>query len=166
MFLAYVLLFVAAVGTLTSMVYLGMVAASAVRFRAKSRRPHITSELPAVTLMKPLHGMEPQLRENLESFFRQDHTNYEIIFGTRTADDPALTVVAGLCRDYPSIPVRVVISGEPEWPNAKVCNLHSMFAAASNDYLIISDSDVKVGPSYIHDVLPPLLEREVGMVTC
>ena len=164
----HVLLLLAVFGLLTSTVYLGIVAVAALHFRSRVRKPNadVIPNLPSVTLLKPLHGMEPRLRQNLESFFRQSYRNYEIIFGARSAQDPALAVVEDLRRAYPSVPAKIVISGEPQWPNAKVCNLHKMLSAASHEYLIISDSDVKVPPDYILQVLPPLLHREIGMVTC
>src|SRR5438067_7595854 len=113
-----------------------------------------------------LHGKGRWMRRILKSIFRQTYRNYGIIFGGRSANDSALGVLEALRRAYPSVPAKIVISGEPQWPNAKVCNLHKMLAAASHQYLIISDSDVKVPPDYILQVLPPLLNPEIGMVTC
>src|SRR5437764_11190558 len=128
-----VLLLVALAGLLTSSVYLGLVLVATVRFRRRRApiAPARAGALPPVTLLKPLHGMEPRLRQNLESFFRQSYRNYEIIFGARSAHDPALAVVEDLLHEYPDTPAQIVISGEPKWPNPKVCNLHKMLAAAS-----------------------------------
>ena len=39
----------------------------------------------AVTIFKPVHGMEAQLEENLESFFQQDYPAFEIVLGARDA---------------------------------------------------------------------------------
>jgi ceramide glucosyltransferase len=167
--MVYALLFVACAGLLTSTVYLGLVMVAAVRFRRNSRSnvgSAADAALPAVTLLKPLHGMEPRLRQNLESFFRQDYPNFEIIFGVRHSDDPALTAVCELSRRYSQVPVKIVLSGEPQWPNAKVFNLHAMLAKASHPLLVISDSDVRVVPTYLREVTRPLLDPLVGMVTC
>src|SRR6185437_7415981 len=51
-------------------------------------------------------------------------------------------------------------------PNAKVCSLQRMAEASASEYLVVSDSDVRVTPQYLRDVVRPLLQREVGMVTC
>src|SRR5262245_53844062 len=79
-------LLVALIGTLSSTVFLGMVLVAAARYRrrAESARKAAASisasALPAVTLLKPVHGMEPRLAENLESFFQQDYPDFEIVF--------------------------------------------------------------------------------------
>ena len=163
-----VLIFVALFGLLTSTVYLGMVLAASARFGRLRRRDRseLPSSLPPATLLKPLHGMEPHLRENLESFFRQDYPSYEIVFGMRSPDDPALNVVREISLRYPHVRVKTVFSGEPPWPNAKVYNLNQMMQAAAHDLLVISDSDVHVEPNYLRDVTRPLLNPEIGMVTC
>jgi ceramide glucosyltransferase len=122
--------------------------------------------LPPVTVLKPVHGMEPKLEANLESFFRQDYPDFEIIFGTRSWDNEALVVVAKLRAKYPGVRTQVVISGDPSWPNAKVFSLAKMIASSDNDYLVISDSDVLVGPDFLRNVVPPLLDSKVGLVTC
>ena len=163
-----VILFVALFGLLTSTVYLGMVLAASARFgRLRGRDRSLPfSPLPPATLLKPLHGMEPHLRENLESFFRQDYPSYEIVFGMRSPDDPALNVVREISLRYPNVRVKTVFSGEPPWPNAKVYNLNQMMPTAAHDLLVISDSDVHVEPNYLRDVTRPLLDPEIGMVTC
>ena len=165
------LLAVALVGTASSTVYFGMVMVAALRKRriareqARSAAAENTT-LPPVTILKPLHGAEPRLEENLGSFFVQDYPDYEIVVGCRQASDPALEVVERLCARYPQVKVRVVLSGEPEWPSAKVWSLEKMIASSRNDYMIISDSDILVPPDLLRNVIPPLLDRANGLVTC
>ena len=85
--LRHLLWFGALIGTLTSTVFLGMVLFAAVRYALNCRRQRTqlvpTPNLPSVTILKPLHGMEPKLEENLESFFRQDYPEFAIVFGVR-----------------------------------------------------------------------------------
>jgi ceramide glucosyltransferase len=165
-------LLLAVVGTLSSTVFLGMVFAAVARYfrMARAARNATTSvpdsELPPVTLLKPVHGMEPRLAENLESFFRQDYPNFEIVFGARDADNGALRVAEELCRRHPEVKSKIVLSGYPTWPNAKVFSLDKMIADSSSDYLVISDSDVKVAPDFLRNVIPPLLDPKNGLVTC
>ena len=161
------LLLVGAAGLVTSTGYLVLVLIASARFRRERRKAEfVPSEFPPVTLLKPVCGMEPGLEEHLTSFFEQQYPSYEIIFGARTEDDPALDVARRISARYPSVPVRIVTSGEPWRPNAKVCSMVKMYEHASHDYLIISDSDVKVGPNYIEEVVQPLLDVRNGMVSC
>ncbi len=41
-----------------------------------------------------------------------------------------------------------------------------MIATSANDFLVISDSDILVGPDFLRNVIPPLCEPENGLVTC
>lgn len=168
----FILMAIAAIGTLTSTIYLGLVLVAAARHRRVAARAQATagavdpSALPTVCVLKPVHGLEPRLYDNLESFFRQDYPAYEIVFGTRTPEDPALTVVDELRQKYPYIPVRIIYSGHPEFPNAKVYSLDKMIASTRCNHLVISDSDVLVEPDFLRNVITPLLRPENGLVTC
>ena len=165
--LSLLLLLCAGTGLVSSSVFLVLSMASALRFRRRVQQSAVAaSSLPPVTLLKPLCGLEPNLEQNLESFFRQDYPNFELIFGTREANDPALEVVQRIHERYPEIKIKVVLSGEPDRPNAKVCSLEKMYTAASSDYFVISDSDVRVTPDYLKELTVPLLDPAVGLVTC
>jgi len=162
--IARALMVVAFAGLFISTFYLLLVGVAVWRFRRR-RLAGAEAELPPVTLLKPVHGLEPQLRDSLESFFRLDYPQFEIIFGARTTDDPALAIVRELMQIYPQVPAKVVTSGEPAWPNAKCWSLVKMMGEASFDYLVVSDSDVEVARDYLRDLIPPLLEPGVGCVT-
>lgn len=167
MLISRLLILCAIIGLVSCTGFLALLAVAAMRFRRRRHpAPVPESNLPPVTLLKPLCGLEPNLEANLESFFIQDYPQYEIIFGTRNSDDPALTIVEAMQRRYPGIPIKVVYSGDPDCANAKVCSLESMYAEASHDYLVMSDSDVLVNSSYIREVIRPLLDSNVGMVHC
>ena len=163
----HILLFCSIAGFISSTVYLLLVLEAARRFRAKGHNPsQATHAWPLVTVLKPLHGLEPRLGRNLESFFLQDYPAFELIFGARNAEDPALTVVESLRRKYPQVRATVVLSGEPAYPNAKVFALEKMMTAAAGSYLVITDSDVCVQADCIQQVAAPLLDPAVGVVTC
>jgi ceramide glucosyltransferase len=160
---------VAAAGTLSSAVFLVLALLGVVRFHQETRRQLRTvpddAHLPPVSVLKPVHGLEAQLKENIESFFRQDYPNYEILFAADEANDPALEVVREVCARYPHIPTRILVTGTP-WPNPVVYSFHCMAQAAAHDILVTTDSDVEVSPRYLREIVPPLLDPKVGMVTC
>ncbi len=166
------LLAAALLGTASSTVFLGLVLVAAVRnlrlarAQAQSAASVAVQRLPPVSIFKPLHGAEPRLEENLESFFLQDYPAFEIVFGCRSASDPALAVVERLRRRYPQVATQVVLAGHPGWPSAKVWSLQKMIASSRHDYFVISDSDILVSPDFLRNVIPPLLDPGNGLVTC
>ncbi|MEO5936299.1 MAG: bacteriohopanetetrol glucosamine biosynthesis glycosyltransferase HpnI [Terriglobales bacterium] len=166
---SYLLLAIAAAGTVASTVFLVLALLGRSRYRrevtARVQLPQPT-RLPFVSVLKPVHGMEPRLRENLESFFLIDYPQFELIFCARTRDDAALQIVSELRLKYQNISVTVLTSGDPPWPNAKVYSLAKMVEAAQYDILVISDSDVEVTRDYLREVTRPFADPEVGMTTC
>ena len=160
------LLLVAAAGLLASSVFVVLMIVAAAHHLRRQPEAAMPSDWPAVTLLKPLHGLEPDLEANLESFFTQDYPDFEVIFGARDQADPALAVVRQLHKKYPKVKAKIVTSGNPDRPNAKICSLETMYVQATTSYLVISDSDVHVDPSYLREVVRPLIDERVGLVTC
>lgn len=119
-----------------------------------------------VSLLKPLHGAEPNLEAHLETFFQQDYPEFEILFCARSPRDPALVAARRVAARYPHIPARFLSTGDDTWINAKVSSLEMMAAAAQYDIFIVSDSDVRVAPNYIREVVAPFASENVGAVTC
>ncbi|MGH9551779.1 MAG: glycosyltransferase, partial [Terriglobales bacterium] len=168
----HVLLGIALLGIFSSTVFLFMVLLAALLWRRGARAARQAaaatpeSSLPAVTIFKPVHGMEAGLEENLESFFQQDYPGFEIVLGARDANDAGLQLAENIRRRYPQVGSRIVVSGPPTWPNAKVFSLSKMIPGSANDYLVISDSDVRVSPDFLRNVIPALLNPKIGLVTC
>jgi ceramide glucosyltransferase len=166
------LLFVAVLGLVSSTGFLFLVMVAGRSFRARARRAaaEVTAlcepDFPPVSVLKPVCGLEPMLAENLESFFQQDYPVFELIFGARTPDDPAIAVINELRERYPNVKARCIFSGEPAWPNPRVYSEHKMLAAAGYDYIVMGDSDVRVPRDYLRNVVAPLRDPRVGLVTC
>jgi ceramide glucosyltransferase len=167
----YVLLALAIFGLITSSVFAGMVLAAVPRYLRERRlaeaqleeRPGFT---PPLTLLKPVHGYEPELEAHLASFFEQDYPAYEILFCARTESDAGLETARRVAAEYPRIPARFFSTGEPPYINAKVKSMELMEAASAHDILVISDSDVRVTPDYLRAVALPFADERVGAITC
>src|SRR5512132_3923708 len=112
--------------------------------RYSSVRPPVPSSYPPLSVLKPLAGVDLGLEENLRSFFTQDYADYEILCAVRGAEDPAVAIVQRLQTEFPRVPCRLIVTGEPPYPNAKVYSLDKMFAAAAHDLLVMADSDIRV----------------------
>jgi ceramide glucosyltransferase len=68
------------------------------------------SSFPSVTILKPLHGAEPGLGKNLESFCTQDYPGVvQLLFGVQRAEDAAIPVVEELRKAYPHCDITLVI---------------------------------------------------------
>ena len=130
------------------------------------RRPSKARSMPPITVLKPLCGAEPGLLEHLRSFCRQDYPEFQIVFGVRDAGDPACAVVKRLAAEFPSVPIELVINPQLHGTNLKISNLINMLPYARHDMLAMADSDAFVGSDYLATVTAPLLDQEVGLVTC
>ncbi len=135
------------------------------RFFAAAR-PAPRSAVP-VTLLKPLHGAEPRLAENLASFLGADHDGpVQMLCGMNYPGDAALRSVASLRAAYPRADITVNIGQVLPASNGKLGNLAAMMPAAAHDVLVLSDSDMAVGPDYLALVLHELARPGVGAVSC
>jgi len=168
--IGFVSLAVACVGVLSSLSFLILALLGAAKFHRESERQRRFAEKiarwPAVSLLKPVHGAETRLKENIESFFRQDYADYEILFAADEENDAALEIIREIAARYPQIRCTILVTGKPELPNPPACSFSRMSEAAAYDILVTSDSDVEVTPNYLREVVAPMLDPAVGMLTC
>jgi ceramide glucosyltransferase len=163
---------IATVGTLSSTVFLILALTGARRFHSIAAGQQsfeatlADAQLPFVSILKPLHGLEPQLEENLESFFTQDYPEFEVLFAVDHENDEALAVARRVMQRHPERASRTVVNGEPPWPNPPAYSFFRMAEVARAEILVTSDSDVIVGGDYLRQVVPPLLHSRTGMLTC
>ncbi len=151
-------------GTIAAGVYFVLGLLAALKFR---RGDNTRGDfLPPVSVLKPVHGMEPFLRGNIESFFRQDYPHYELIFCARSLEDPAILLAKEVAASHPGVPARFLASGEPAWTNPKVFSMSKLLESAAHDTVLFSDSDVHVSPGYLRSILQPMADPNVGLVTC
>lgn len=129
-------------------------------------RPSAVTAIEPVSILKPLAGLDLGLESNLRTFFEQDYPAFEILFAVRTESDPAVQVVSRLQREYSKIPSRLVITGEPAYPNAKVFSLEKMLEAAANDLVVMSDSDIRVTTNLLRVATAEFQEPKLGVATC
>ncbi len=144
------------IGALLLLVVAGAVVYSLLSILAAWRylaaRPPALKSIESISVLKPLAGLDPDLESHLRTFFEQDYSAFEILFAVRSGDDPAAPVVSKLQKQYPNIPTRLIVTGEPPYPNAKVYSLERMLAAAANDLVVMSDSDIQVTADLLRTV--------------
>ena len=122
---------------------------------------------PSVTILKPLHGGEPRLKDNLATFLCQDHAGpVQLLCGLGNADDPARQTVEALQHEHPQADIAMALDPTRHGANGKVGNLINMMPAARHGTLVLSDSDMSVAPDYLSSLLATLAQPGVGAATC
>jgi ceramide glucosyltransferase len=122
---------------------------------------------PDVTILKPLHGDEPGLLDNLASFCVQDYPGrVRIICGVQDPDDRAVAVVERLRARMSACAIDLVVETKLHGLNRKVSNLVNMAPSIRGDIVILSDSDIRVEPTYLRQAVAALEQPGVGGVTC
>jgi ceramide glucosyltransferase len=155
-------------GTATSTIYCGMVLVGALRFGRRRRREARESAgpLPPVSVLKPLHGAEPGLEENLRSFFAQDYPEFELLFCARSDSDAGLQMARRIAAEHPEVRARFLTCGEPQFPNAKMWSMAALSEAANHETLVTSDADARVTPDYLRCMVRELAEPGVALASC
>ncbi|HET7295626.1 MAG TPA: bacteriohopanetetrol glucosamine biosynthesis glycosyltransferase HpnI, partial [Gemmatimonadales bacterium] len=148
-----------------SLLYAALCVVAVVAWRRRRADPAGT-ELPPVTVLKPLCGLEPDLEENLRSFCHQAYPTVQLLFGARSGDDPALEVARRVAAEFPGREIEVLSGERALGGNRKINTLANLLPSARHDVFVIADSDIRVGPTYLREVVTPLLDPAVGLVTC
>ncbi|MFP3867409.1 MAG: bacteriohopanetetrol glucosamine biosynthesis glycosyltransferase HpnI [Desulfobacteraceae bacterium] len=122
---------------------------------------------PGVTLLKPVRGVDADTHGCLTSFLRQNYGGpLQVLFGVANPQDPVVPLLKDLQASHPQADIDIIICGQTLGLNPKISTLRQLEPQARYDYLIISDSDIKVGADYLQQVVGALNQPEVGLVTC
>ena len=160
-FLGWFCLALAAIGS----AYMLGAAATVARFFGASAQA--LSSQAGVTILKPLHGAEPRLGDNLATFLEQDHDGpIQLLCGVQRKDDPAIGIVEALRRQYPEARIDLIVDPTRHGSNGKVTNLLNMAPAIAHPTVVLCDSDMAVPRNYLSRLLASLDRPRVGAVTC
>jgi len=122
-------------------------------------------ELPAVSVLKAIKGLDPSCADNLSSFCAQDYPRYEVLFGFRDLDDPAIPVAEAISASAPC-DARVVVRHGGEGTNQKALNLQALADEARYPMLALSDSDMVVDRHYLRQIVAEFQDNgKTGIVT-
>jgi len=115
-------------------------------------------------MLKPVHGLEKNQRENLRSACLQDYPLFQVVFSVQTPDDPAVSLLREIQREFGPEKVTVAIENRHVGSNGKINNMVGGLPYARHEILVISDSDVRLRPDYLKTIIAPLADPEVGCV--
>ena len=151
---------------LAPLAYYAIACLAAIRFFRRERARPLPDFTPAVSILKPVRGLDFATFENFASFCRQDYPDYEIIFCVNDLTDAAVPAIQKLCLEYPHRKIRLLSGADQLGSNRKVNNLALMAREAQHEFLIQSDGDVRVGPNYLREMVAPFTDKAVGVASC
>lgn len=135
-----------------------------VRTRAAASAMPPPVGLPPVTVLKPCAGNDDDLEGCLESYCRLNYPTVQILFGVRDEGDKAYPVIRRVMARHPELDIEVVFSGEGRHPSPKISNVEAMAARRKYDVVWLSDSNTRVHPDTLADMVQKLAEPGVGAV--
>jgi ceramide glucosyltransferase len=121
---------------------------------------------PPISILKPLCGLDSDTYDNLSTFCQQNYPTYQILFGVRDSADPSIAVVKRLILDFPQADIRLVVDDNIIGTNLKVSNLANLEPYARYNFILISDSDIRVGSDYLQRIIQPMQDPKTGIVNC
>jgi len=148
------------------LVYYALAAVAALRFFKRERARVLPNYTPAVSVLKPVRGVDFGSYENFASFCRQEYADYEILFAVNGDEDSTVPVIRRIIADFPERKIRLLVGAEHLGANRKVNKLARLAREAQNEVLVLTDGDVRVGPRFLREVVAPLADRKTGAVTC
>jgi ceramide glucosyltransferase len=147
------------------LVYYALATVAALRFFRRERARQFPEFTPAVSVLKPVRGLDFGSYENFASFCRLDYPEYEILFAVNDDRDPALPVIQRVIADFSTRRIRLLVGAEQLGTNRKVNKLARLAREAQHEVLVLTDGDVRVGRNYLREVVSPLANRMTGAVT-
>jgi ceramide glucosyltransferase len=130
------------------------------------RAPTGRQPWPGISILKPIRGLDPDAFANFSSFCRQDYPRWEVLFGAEDENDPGLEAARRVQREHRQTSIRIVAGNGADGTNPKVRTLARLAREARHPFLLISDSDIRVGRSHLERMAEPLRDPRVGAVTC
>jgi len=136
-----------------------------VAWLARPRPAHLPRDLPRISILKPIAGVDDDLAANLDSFARIDYPCFEILIGIATAGDPAWAQARSFAARHPGLRIRIIATRPGLALNPKVAQLIDLTRHAQGSVIVVSDANVRVPPDYLRSMLADLLRPGVGLVS-
>jgi ceramide glucosyltransferase len=129
--------------------HIASLAIATVRCRTPARPMPPPANATAVTLVRPVCGIDNFVEATLRSSFMLDYPCYELIFCAASAKDPVVPLVHALIAEHPGVCARLLVGDERVSPNPKLNNCLKGWRAAAHDWVVLADSNVLMPRDYI-----------------
>jgi len=145
--------------------YLALASFLVTRFRAEP--PRVPARCPPASILVPLCGEDPELRDRLLALCRQAYgAALQLVCGVSDAADPAVGIVKSVAAESPGVRIDLKVDARQHGANRKISNLVNMAPLAQSQFLAIIDSDIVVGPNHLSHLASELERPGVDAVTC
>ncbi len=138
----------------------------AIRFRAffksSSNQKHAEPVAwPKVALLAPFKGVDSDIRHNIESWFAQDYSSFQIFFIAESDQD----MVVPILKDYPQ--AELFFAGRAADCGQKIHNLRFAVERIPEGFEVFAfvDSDCFLRPNWLSSLVSSLLQNPSGAVT-
>ena len=126
---------------------------AAIRCKSPAARLRAPAHAPAVSLVRPVCGIENHIEETLAAAFRLDYPRYEIVFCVASAQDPVVPTVRRLMAGHPGVASRLLVGNEKISDNPKLNNVCKGWRGAAHPWIVLADSNVLMPPDYIQRLI-------------
>jgi len=133
----------------SSAFHLASIAIALLRLRLGRRRALPAGQYPAVSLVRPLCGIDNYADETLRSTFTLDYPRCEILFCVVSANDPVVKLVEAMIAEHPGVDARLLVGDDRISANPKLNNVVKGWHAATHQWIVIADSNVLMPHDYI-----------------
>jgi ceramide glucosyltransferase len=137
---------------IATVVHTASIAIGICRLRRNSLGDEPRQELAAVSLVRPLCGLDNYAADTLRSTFDIDYPHYEILFCVATANDPVVPLVEALIAEHGSANARLLIGDDRVSGNPKLNNVVKGWRAARHDWIVLADSNVLMPRDYLRQL--------------
>jgi ceramide glucosyltransferase len=134
----------------TIAIHIASVVIAALRLRRRTPgEPASRQNLPAVSLVRPLCGIDNHAADTLSSTFALDYPRCEILFCVASAKDPVVALIEAMMAEHVGAGAKLLIGDERVSPNPKLNNVLKGWRAASHDWIVLADANVLMPHDYI-----------------
>lgn len=141
-----------------------LAALCAVLAHLRKRKP-VVKHAPSVSILKPMHGIDPCFEEALASHACIEYPDYELLFGVNREDDPAVAPIRRFTAAHAGRRIGLHPS-RVQAPNGKVASLIELARHAKGEIWVVNDGDISVPPDYLRRLVAELSEPGACLVTC
>ena len=135
-------------------------------FRRFRNRP-FGEYTPPVVLILPCRGVDPDLDDNLNAYFRLDYPDFRILLVTSDQLDSCVPFLEKVRAAHHGVDSSILFSGKTRTRSQKVHNLlHAVKQLRDRDQVLaFGDSDIRPSKLWLRRLVAPLEDIKVGLVT-